>query len=103
MKGGRGAVSLALAAVLTGCAAAPTHYPSETAQKYVGKPLFALEMHWSVPSHISAHRGRRRATWRFDQYNLSGCRVSVDTDAHGIIRAVSWTEGCGPKSTKGER
>jgi hypothetical protein len=91
-------VSLAGALALAACASTPPHYPSETAMRYIGKPLFDLEMHWSAPSSISTERASRQATWRFDQYNLAGCSVTVHTDDAGVIRKVSWTQGCGPKS-----
>jgi hypothetical protein len=92
--------SLAVGLFATGCASAPQHYPSETAASYVGKPLSELEIHWSVPWDIGAAGNGRKATWRFDQYNLAGCTVSARTDATGIIRSVSWTQGCGPKGTE---
>ena len=92
-------VSLAAALLAAGCASAPQHYPSETAAGYIGKRLLDLEMHWSVPWDLSSSGGGRTATWRFDQYNLDGCTVTVHTDAGGIIRHVSWTSGCGPKGT----
>ncbi len=95
----RTALSSALLLALTGCASAPTHPPSKIAEGYLGKPLFNLEMHWSTPSSISTTHLGRKATWRFDQYNLAGCTVTVHTDAAGIIRKVTWTEGCGPKAT----
>ncbi len=97
--GAPAALSSALLLALAGCASTPTHHPSQTAEGYIGKPLFDLEMHWSTPSSISTTRVRRKATWRFDQYNLAGCSVTVHTDAAGIIRKVTWTEGCGPKGT----
>src|SRR5512146_166604 len=92
-------VWLAAGLSLTGCAAPPAHYPSETASGYVGKPLSDLEDHWSAPWDLGAADGGQAATWRFDQYNLAGCTVTVHTDATGIIRSVSWTRGCGPKGT----
>lgn len=92
-------LSLTVALPLAGCASAPKHYPSETAAGYVGKPLLQLEMHWSTPSGLSASGQGQAATWRFDQYNLAGCSVTVHTDANGIIRKVAWTVGCGPKGT----
>lgn len=85
--------------LFAGCATAPQHHPSETAQRYVGKPLLELEMHWSTPWDLSSAGGRKTATWRFDQYNLAGCSVTVHTDAAGIITNVAWTLGCGPKGT----
>lgn len=84
---------------LAGCASTPAHFPSDTAKGYIGKPVFDLEMHWSTPSSVGTKHGTRRATWRFDQYNLAGCTVTVETDASGVIRKVSWTQGCGPKGT----
>lgn len=93
------AVALAVASALAGCASAPKHYPSETASGYVGKPLLNLEMHWSTPWSLNGSGGSQTATWRFDQYNLAGCTVTVHTDANGIIRKVAWTVGCGPKGT----
>ena len=90
---------LAVALAPAGCATPPQHYPSETASGYLGKPLLALEMHWSAPSGLSAAGDGEAATWRFDQYNLAGCTVTVHTDANGIIRKVVWTPGCGPKGT----
>jgi hypothetical protein len=92
-------VLLAVDLLLFGCATPPKHYPSETAAGYVGKSLLDLEMHWSVPVDLSASGGGEAATWRFDQYNLAGCTVTVRTDAAGIIRKVTWTRGCGPKGT----
>lgn len=85
--------------LLAGCATTAQHYPSQTAAGYVGKPLLQLEMHWSTPWDLSATGDRKTATWRFDQYNLAGCSVTVHTDAAGIIRHVAWTSGCGPKGT----
>ena len=82
-----------------GCATPPKHYPSQTATGYIGKRLLDLEMHWSAPWDLGAAGAGQRATWRFDQYNLAGCTVTVHTDASGIIRTVSWTQGCGPKGT----
>ncbi|MGH8302475.1 MAG: hypothetical protein ACRET5_13495, partial [Steroidobacteraceae bacterium] len=72
-------LSLSSALLLAGCAAPPAHFPSETAAKYVGKSLLDLEMHWSAPWAISAAAAGQAATWRFDQYNLAGCTVTVDT------------------------
>lgn len=92
-------VLLALGALLTGCATAPAHYPSATATQYVGKSLLDLEMHWSTPYDLAPEGTGQAATWRFDQYNLAGCKVTVHSDAAGIIRNVSWTRGCGPKGT----
>jgi hypothetical protein len=88
-----------LGLALAGCASAPQHYPSETAARYVGKPLLQLEMHWSAPWNLGGGSAGKTATWRFDQYNLAGCSVTVRTDAAGIIRNVAWTRGCGPKGT----
>lgn len=85
---------------LGACAAPPRHYPSQTAQKYVGKPLFNLEMHWSAPSSSEQTRDGRAAKWDFDQYNYAGCSVTVHTDSADIIRSVSWSRGCGPKRKK---
>jgi len=92
--------SLAMGLLATGCASPPQHYPSETAAGYVGKPLSALEIHWSVPWDIATVGSGRKATWRFDQYNLDGCTVTARTDSDGIIKSVSWTRGCGPKGTE---
>ncbi len=89
---------LAPAVLLAACASTPPHYPSQTAQRFIGKPLFSLEMHWSIPialRHAHAHGGRR-AIWKFNQYNYAGCRVIVHTDRKDIIRKVTWTSGCGP-------
>ncbi|HVC31241.1 MAG TPA: hypothetical protein VND24_08640 [Steroidobacteraceae bacterium] len=85
--------------LLAGCATPPKHYPSETAARYVGKPLLALEMHWSTPWKIAAAGDGQAATWLFNQYNLAGCTVTAHTDADGIIRKVAWTRWCGPKGT----
>src|SRR5690348_1035005 len=72
------AVAAALVALaLAGCATAPKHFPSETASGYLGKSLLALEMHWSAPSGLSDAGDGQAATWRFDQYNLAGCTVTV--------------------------
>ena len=90
---------LPVALLAAGCASTPVHYPSDIATKYVGKSLLDLEMHWSTPWDISAAGGGQKATWRFDQYNLAGCTVTVHADAGGIIRKVEWTRGCGPKGT----
>lgn len=92
-------LSLTVALLPAACATPPAHFPSETAAKYVGKSLLDLEMHWSAPWAISTAGEGQSATWRFDQYNLAGCTVTVDTDAGGIIRKVVWTPGCGPKGT----
>jgi len=89
----------ALLLLVAGCAATPQHFPSETAAGYVGKRLLDLEMHWSTPWDLSTAGDGKVATWRFDQYNLAGCSVTVHTDATGIIRNVTWTRGCGPKGT----
>ncbi len=85
---------------LAACASAPPHYASQTAQRYVGKPLFALEMHWSAPSELRQRPFGQVATWQFDQYNYAGCRVTVRTDRADVIRRVSWTQGCGPPIAK---
>ena len=94
---------LALDLLLAGCAilddTPPDRHPSAVAAGYVGKPLVDLEMHWSAPWSLSSAGGEQAATWRFDQFNLAGCRVTVHTDANGIIRRVAWTRGCGPKGT----
>jgi hypothetical protein len=96
---------LAIELLLAGCAALdgwtapPIHYPSAIAASYVGRPLLDLEMRWSAPWDLGAADDGRKATWRFDQYNLAGCSVTVHTDASGIIRQVEWTSGCGPKGT----
>jgi len=87
------------ALLLGGCETPPKHYPSDTAAKYVGKSLQDLEMHWSAPWDLRRAGEGQAATWRFDQYNLAGCTVTVHTDAEGIIRKVAWTPGCGPKGT----
>lgn len=92
-------LALAVALPLAGCASPPKHYPSETAAGYVGKALLQLEMHWSTPESLNGSAAGQAATWRFDQYNLAGCAVTVHTDANGIIRKVAWTVGCGPKGT----
>lgn len=93
------ALLLGIELLLAGCAATPQHFPSETATRYVGKSLLDLEMHWSTPWDLSAAGDGKAATWRFDQYNLAGCSVTVRTDSAGIIRNVTWTPGCGPKGT----
>lgn len=92
-----GALVVALGA-LAACASTPPHYPSQTAQTYVGKTLFKLEMRWSVPSNIDPLNGGHTASWMFNQYNYAGCTVTVHTDSQDIIRSVSWTQGCGPKT-----
>ena len=92
--------SLALILALTGCATAPRHYPSQTAQTYVGKRLFDLEMRWSTPLDSSQSSSGRVAKWEFNQYNYAGCSVTVHTDAADIIRDVTWTRGCGPEGKK---
>ena len=99
-SGARRLAVLALSAGLTACASPPAHYPSQTAQHYVGKRLFDLEMRWSTPSSSHPAAAGRVARWNFDQYNYAGCSVTVHTDAADIIRSVSWTEGCGPKAAK---
>lgn len=91
---------LAFIGALAACASPPKHYPSQTAQTYVGKSLFALEMRWSTPSSADEVKGGREARWDFDQYNYAGCSVTVRTDRAGIIRKVSWTRGCGPQAKK---
>ncbi len=91
---------LSIIGTLSACAAPPSHYPSQTAQTFVGKPLFNLEMHWSTPSRSDQVNGARVARWDFDQYNYAGCSVTVRTDSADIIRSVSWTQGCGPQSKK---
>ena len=93
-------LGLAANLLLAGCAAPPKHYPSETATRYIGKSLTDLEMHWSAPVDLGASGGGETATWQFDQYNLAGCTVTAHTDATGIVRAVTWTRGCGPKGTE---
>ncbi len=92
-------VWLAPALLVTGCASTAPHYPAQTAQRFIGKPLFALEMHWSIPiARRHGHtRGSRLAIWKFNQYNFDGCSVTVHLDRRGIIRAITWTRGCGPK------
>ncbi len=83
-------------ALLAGCATTPAHYPSATAEAHIGKSLFSLEMRWSTPARLHEVHGRRIATWRFDQYNYTGCSVTVHTDRTEVIREVTWTKGCGP-------
>ena len=94
---------LALESLLAGCAmlddTPPERHPSAIAAGYVGKPLLQLEMRWSEPWDLSAAGDGQAATWRFDQFNLAGCSVTVQTDATGTIRNVRWTRGCGPKGT----
>lgn len=94
---------LALDLLLAGCAildkTPPERHPSAIAAGYVGKPLADLEMHWSAPWALSSAGGEEAATWRFDQFNLAGCSVTVHTGAKEIIRKVAWTRGCGPKGT----
>lgn len=101
--GARRIVLLACIGTLTACATKPPHYPSQTAETYVGKPLFNLEMRWSTPSGSDQVSGGRVARWDFDQYNYAGCSVSVHTDSADIIRSVSWTQGCGPVHKKKTR
>lgn len=91
---------LAFIGALAACASPPKHYPSQTAQTYVGKPLFALEMRWSTPSSSDEVKGGGKAKWDFDQYNYAGCSVTVRTDRAGIIRKITWTRGCGPQPKK---
>ena len=97
---------LALEPLLTGCEildrTPPEQQPSVIAATYVGKPLLDLEMRWSIPSDIRSAGEGQTAKWRFDQFNLAGCTVTVHTDAGGIIRKVAWTRGCGPKGTGAE-
>lgn len=94
---------LAGAALLAGCEfldhTPPERPPSEIAAGFVGRPLLQLEMRWSEPWNLSAAGDGQAATWRFDQFNLAGCSVTVDTDASGNITKVEWTRGCGPKGT----
>jgi hypothetical protein len=90
---------LTAALLAAGCATPPKHYPSQTAARYVGKPLDKLEDHWSAPWDLHSAGGGQAATWLFNQYNLAGCTVTVHTDAQGIIRKVAWTRWCGPKGT----
>lgn len=77
----------------------PERHPAAIVAGYVGKPLLQLEMRWSEPWDLSADGEGKAATWRFDQFNLAGCSVTVHTDATGIIRNATWTRGCGPKGT----
>jgi len=97
------AISLPLTGLLAGCAmldnTPPERRPSVIAAGYVGKPLLDLEMHWSAPWSMSSAGGGQAATWRFDQFNMAGCTVTVHADTNGIIRRVKWTRGCGPKGT----
>ena len=94
---------LTIVAPLAGCEildkTPPERPPSEIAADYVGKPLMQLEMRWSEPWDLKAAGEGQSATWRFDQFNLAGCTVTVETDAAGIITNVAWTRGCGPKGT----
>lgn len=90
----------ALLGLLAGCASPPQHYPSATAEARIGKPLFNLEMRWSIPSGLHEVHGERVATWQFNQYNYAGCSVTVRTDRRDIIEGVSWTKGCGPEPKK---
>ena len=96
-------ILLALEPLLAGCAmlddTPPPRFPSVIAARYVGRPLLDLEMRWSAPWSLSAAGEGQKAAWRFDQYNLAGCTLTVHTDADGIIRKVAWTAGCGPKGT----
>lgn len=82
------------------CASTPPHYPAQTAQTFIGKPLFDLEMRWSIPIGLRPTHYGRLATWRFNQYNFDGCNVLVHIDHRDIIRKVTWTTGCGPKPTQ---
>jgi hypothetical protein len=97
---------LAIQPVLGGCEildhAPPAPHPSAIAADYVGKPLMQLETRWSEPWDLSADGAGKAASWRFDQFNLAGCSVTVHTDGAGIIRDVAWTRGCGPKGTGSE-
>ncbi len=92
--------ALSCVLALGACATKPPHYPSQTAQTFVGKPLFNLEMRWSTPSSSSQFHGGRVARWDFDQYNYAGCSVTVRTDSADIIRTISWSPGCGPKAKR---
>lgn len=94
---------LALIGTVAACTTTPPHYPSHTAQTYVGKPLFDLEMRWSTPSRSDQVSGGHVARWDFDQYNYAGCSVTVHTDSQDIIRTISWTRGCGPMPKKSKR
>lgn len=93
----------AVGLLLAGCAmlddTPPKKFPSVIAAGYVGRPLPDLEMKWSAPWDLSGAGEGQKATWTFDGYNLAGCKVTVHTDAAGIIRHVTWTPGCGPKGT----
>lgn len=93
--------ALTAALLLAACASTPPHYPSQTAEARIGKPLFNLEMRWSTPAGLHEVNGAHVATWRFNQYNYAGCSVTVRTDREGIIQEVTWTKGCGPKRAKG--
>lgn len=97
---------LAIQPLLAGCEildnTPPARHPSVIAGSYVGKPLVQLETRWSEPWNLSTDGAGRTATWRFDQFNLAGCSVTVHTDGAGIIRDVEWTRGCGPKGTGAE-
>jgi hypothetical protein len=94
---------LALGLPLAGCEllddTPPQQLPSVIAARYVGRSLLDLEMKWSEPLDLSRAGDGQKATWSFDGYNLAGCKVTVRTDAAGIIRNVTWTQGCGPKGT----
>ena len=94
---------LAIQPVLAGCEildnTPPPRRPSVIADDYVGKPLMQLESRWSEPWDLRADGTGKTATWRFDQFNLAGCSVTVHTDGAGIIRNEAWTRGCGPKGT----
>lgn len=96
-------VSLAVALPLAGCEmldrTPPEQHPSVIAARYLGKPLLDLEMRWSAPSDLGTAGDGQKATWKFDQFNLAGCSVTVHADGRGIIRRVNWTRGCGPKGT----
>lgn len=94
---------LVLQPLLSGCEmldhTPPERHPSAIAAGYVGKPLQQLEMRWSIPWDLHAADDGQAATWRFDQFNLAGCSVTVHADTTGIVRSVEWTRGCGPKGT----
>ncbi|HUA25507.1 MAG TPA: hypothetical protein VMA54_15370 [Steroidobacteraceae bacterium] len=94
----------AVSLLLVGCAilddTPPKRFPSEIVSSYVGGPLTDLEMRWSTPLEISGSEKGQKATWQFDGYNYGGCRVTVHTDAAGVIRNATWTAGCGPKGTE---